>query len=85
MGTNPAYRLSATGYAIRNHDGKPLVLQGVVAELNRLHAALESARAELSGSVGGLTPDPEAVRDIERVHAGSDDDEPERPKPGRKK
>lgn len=73
----PAYRLGTNGFPIRNRDGKPLVMHAAVRELNRLDGLLESCKREVTGTVGGLTVDPEAVKDIERAHSGDDDDEPE--------
>ena len=67
------YQLNPRGYVIRAKDRQPLLGHNLVRELNKLDSQVVALRRELASSVGGLTPDPEALRDLEE---SQDDDRP---------
>lgn len=57
--------MNPRGIVYRAKDRVPLVGRDLVRELNRLHAQAQQLKHEVITTVGGLTPDPEALRDLE--------------------
>ena len=68
------YILALRGYILRSKDRHPLVGRELVRELNILHSQVAALRKELASSVGGLTPDQDALRSLDSQH--DEDDQP---------